>query len=215
MKLTSSNQVLNMLDTLYDNALEGLPGSETAVELAEDYLKDNGTVDEAIDSLINWQVAKCGATGFLTGLGGLITLPVAIPADLAANYYIQIRVVAAIAHMRGYDIKSDKLKSFLYIALIGDAAKDTLKNVGIKIGEALTKKLIQSISRETIKKINQAIGRRILTKFGEKGVLNLGKMIPLVGGFIGGGADAYYCNKVGNTAQEIFVKTSKSSKQAA
>ena len=37
-----------------------------------------------LDNFISWQVAKCGTSGFLTGLGGLITLPVAIPANIAS-----------------------------------------------------------------------------------------------------------------------------------
>ena len=37
------------------------------------------SIEEAAKALIRGQLAKCSTSGFLTGLGGLITLPVAIP----------------------------------------------------------------------------------------------------------------------------------------
>ena len=47
---------------------------------------------------------------------------------------------------------------------------------------AITKQAIKEISGETIKSINKAVGFRLVTKLGEKGVVNLGKAVPLVGG---------------------------------
>jgi hypothetical protein len=43
-----------------------------------------------------------------------------------------------------------------------------------------------------ITKINQKVGFRLLTKFGSKGVINLGKMVPLTGGIIGGTESVVY-----------------------
>lgn len=215
MKLETSKQILTMLDSLFDNALEGLPGCETAIELAESYLEEHSNTEEAIDSLIKWQTRKCSTTGFLTGLGGFLTIPVTVPTDLAVNYYIQLRMIAAIAHIRGYDIYSDKLKSFIYLALVGEASKDILKQIGIKVGHALTKKAIQSVSGKVITKINQAVGTRLLTKFGEKGIINLGKTIPLAGGLVGAIFDGYYCKKVGSAAKDVFAQKVIQSKRAA
>lgn len=97
-----------ILDWGYDKATNGLPGTPTAQELAEDYLSKHNSVESAIHSLIKWQNTKAATSGFLTGLGGIITLPVAIPANLASVLYVQIRMVAAIAYMRGYDLKATK-----------------------------------------------------------------------------------------------------------
>ena len=102
----------------YEKALNGLPGTDNILELAEDYLSKNSTVDEAIDSLIRWQNTKAATSGFLTGLGGLITLPVAIPANLASVLYVQIRMIGTIAYMRGYDLKMIKLKPLYLHALL-------------------------------------------------------------------------------------------------
>ncbi|MDK2586621.1 hypothetical protein QOZ83_12185 [Romboutsia sedimentorum] len=45
----------------------------------------------------------------------------------------------------------------------------------------MAKYLVKKIPNEVIKNINQKLGFRLLTKFREKGVINLGKCIPLVG----------------------------------
>lgn len=49
--------------------------------------------------------------------------------------------------------------------------------------------LIKKIPGEVLTKINQKVGFRFLTKFGEKGLVNLGKMVPGVGAVISGGLD--------------------------
>ena len=41
------------------------------------------SIEEAAKALIRGQLAKCSTSGFLAGLGGLITLPVAIPANIS------------------------------------------------------------------------------------------------------------------------------------
>ena len=45
--------------------------------------------------------------------------------------YVQIRVIAAIAHMRGYNPKDDEVKTLVFSCLTRQAATDILK-VGIK-----------------------------------------------------------------------------------
>jgi hypothetical protein len=200
----TESKVSNVLDWTYEKAVNGLPGTDTAEELAESYLKRNNSVEESIDSLIRWQNAKGATSGFLTGLGGLITLPVAIPANVASVMYVQIRMIAAIAHMRGYDLKDDQVKTFVFVCLTGQGAADILKRAGVRLGNAIAKEAIKKIPGEVIKAINKAVGIRLVTKFGEKGIVNLGKAVPLVGGIIGGTVDGIGTNTIGKTAKRVF-----------
>lgn len=209
MKLTQE-AIMSALDWSYDKAVNGgIPGMDTALELADSYLQKGGTLDEQVKSLIAWQNTKSATSGFLTGLGGVITLPVAIPANLTSVIFVQVRMVAAIAYMGGYDLKDDQVKSLVYVCLVGNGAKDILKNAGIQIGKKLAVNGIKKIPFAVIKKINQAVGFRLLTKFGHKGVINLGKMVPLAGGIIGGTVDAFTTNVIGNVAYNLFIKESK------
>ncbi|MFT8319885.1 MAG: EcsC family protein [Bacillus sp. (in: firmicutes)] len=206
-KSLTHDAIIKALDWSYDKAINGgVPGMDTAIELADSYLKKSGTLDEKVKSLILWQNTKSATSGFLTGLGGLITLPVAVPTNITSVILVQMRMVAAIAHMGGYDVKDDQIKSFVYACLAGSGAKDILKNAGIQIGNKLALTGIKKIPFEVIKRINQAVGFRLLTKFGEKGVINLGKMVPLAGGIIGGTVDAVATNTIGNVAYKLFIQ---------
>ena len=113
-----------------------------------------------------------------------------------------MRMIAAIAAMRGYNVLEDKVKTLVYVCLVGNTAGDLVKQAGIKAGNQLAaKKLLPKITGEMIKKINQAVGFRLLTKGGTKGVINIGKAIPLIGGFVGG---TYNLIEVG-----VFAKRAK------
>lgn len=204
-KEINQNIIMQALDWAYDKAVNGVPGLDSAQEMAEDYLSTDEDLINKVNSLIRWQVAKAGTSGFLTGLGGVLTMPVTIPANLASVTYVQIRMIAAIAHMGGYDLKDDRVKSLVYICMAGNSAKDIIKDVGIILGKKLTTQAIKNISGKTITKINQKIGFRLLTKFGEKGAINLGKLVPIIGGMIGGGFDAITTNTIGNIARETFI----------
>ncbi len=147
------------LYAIYDAVLQGVPkASKPVEEFAEDYLSKHGTPKAAARDLVQWQVAKCGASGFITGLGGFITLPVAIPANLSSVLYVQLRMVAAIAYMGGYDVHSDQVQTLCYLSLVGDAAADILKQVGTKLGERTLTNVIGKVFGATLMRINQRVG---------------------------------------------------------
>ena len=55
---------MKALDWSYDKAINcGVPGMDTAIELADSYLQKSGTLDEKVKSLILWQ-----NKGILVGL---------------------------------------------------------------------------------------------------------------------------------------------------
>lgn len=67
-KLTEG-KIRQVLDWAYDKAtVSGVPGSKSAQELAEDYLSNDKPLHEQANSLIRWQTAKAGTSGFVTRL---------------------------------------------------------------------------------------------------------------------------------------------------
>ncbi|ODP34388.1 EcsC family protein [Pandoraea sp. ISTKB] len=203
-ELTES-KIQQALEWAYDKALNGIPGAGTAEELAAQYLKDSDSPLDAVNSLIRWQNTKAATSGFLAGLGGIVTLPVTIPANVASVLYVQLRMITAIAYIGGHDPKDDRVKALAYTCLAGSAAKDILKDAGIAIAQKIAINSIKGISRATITKINQAVGFRLITKFGTTGVINLGKAVPLLGGIVGATFDSVTTNIVGNVARDTFV----------
>lgn len=204
-ELTQS-KIMQALDWVYDKAINGVPGLDSAEDMANNYLKGSEHLIDKVNSLIRWQNTKAGTSGFLTGLGGILTMPVTIPANITSVMYVQIRMIAAIAKMGGCDLKDDRVKTLVYACLAGDAAKDVLKDVGIVVGTRIATNAIKSISGKTISAINQKVGFKLLTKFGEKGIVNLGKTVPLLGGVVGGAVDALTTNVIGNIARNTFIE---------
>lgn len=176
------------LEWAYQTALNGIPMvSEPLDKFVQGYVSRYGRTEKAIKQMIFAQKLKCTTTGFLTGLGGFMTLPATLPADLASSLYMEARMIASIAILRGYDVRSDEVKTLIYLCIAGNAASDILKNVGINAAKKLAvKKLLPLLTKEVIVKINKAVGFRLLTKGGSKGLINVGKAIPVFGGLVGG-----------------------------
>ena len=155
-----------VLNKIYGKVLNGVPKVSKPVEVfAQEYLSKNDSPQKAAKALINYQVAKCGTSGFLTGLGGLVTLPVSIPANVGSVLYVQLRMIAAIAYMGGYDIHSDQVQTLCYACLAGSAASDVLKQTGIKVGEKVAESALKKLPGKVLTSINQKVGFRLLTKF--------------------------------------------------
>ena len=193
------------LNWAYDKALNGLPGTPTSQDLGDSYLKRYNDRDIAIDMLIKWQVAKCATSGFVTGLGGLITLPVAVPADLAVTFYVNIRMVAAIAHIHGHDIHDDQTRTAVFLCLVGDAVGEVLSKAGVKFTEKFARAQLMRMSAGILKKINQAVAFKLATKFGQKGIINLFKLVPILSGVVGGTVNGLTCKGLGKVAKRCLA----------
>lgn len=139
--------------------------------------------------MIDNAIVKCTTSGFLTGFGGLITLPVTLPANVTSVLYIQLRMIASIAYLAGLDVKSDITQTLVYASLAGVSVAEVIKKAGIQFGQKLTNAMVQKIPGKALIAINKKVGFRFVTKFGEKGIINIGKMIPVVGAVISGGFD--------------------------
>ncbi len=67
--------------------------------------------------------------------------------------------------------------------------------------------MVKKIPGAVITKINQKVGFRFVTKFGEKGIVNLAKVVPVIGGVIGGGVDVASTRVIGANAYNLFIKS--------
>ncbi|MFH1119860.1 MAG: EcsC family protein [Bacteroidota bacterium] len=203
--------ILYAIDYAYEKAIQGISGLDSAEKLAHSYLKQEGTLTEKVNSLIRWQNAKAGSSGFITGLGGFATLPVAVPANLVSVLFFQVRMIAAIACMGGYDLRDDRVKSLVSVCLAGNMAKDILQEFGIRIGTRHTAQMIGRISESTILAINRKVGFLLLSKTSGNSAVNLSKAVPLAGGLIAASIDVFTTNMIGNVARNTFILNKKPS----
>ena len=102
-------------------AIDGRGALPSAKSAAGRHLQRNGgsVDDDVIQSLIDFHIRLASAQGFVTNLGGVAALPVAIPANMAGVATVQIRMIAAIAHLRGYDLTDNRVRTALVMCLMG------------------------------------------------------------------------------------------------
>ena len=210
MRKNIEDKALALVNQLNNYAMEGVKAGPfqlaSSAELAEEYENDPKykDADARVKALIRWETTKNFTTGFLTGVGGIITLPVAIPAALGTSWIIQTRMVGAIAILYGHDLNEDRVRTLAGVAFLGNSAKRFLKTAGIQVGERLARNAVGNIPGRALIEINKRVGMRLVTKTGQKGVINLAKGIPFVGGAVGGMVDGAMCLAIGKAAQTIF-----------
>lgn len=205
-ELISQEKMMQVLKTCYDGAIKGIPGSKPCAELAQDYLNKYPNSLIAADKLIEAQIAKCTTSGFVTSLGGLITLPVAVPANVASVLYIQMRMIGAIAVMGGYDLYDDEVQTLVYLCLVKSSITDVCKSAGVKITNKITINMLKKLPGTVLTKINQKVGFRLVTKFGTKGIVNLAKLVPVLGGVVGGTIDFVETRSIAEKARDAFLR---------
>lgn len=144
-KKITKESIMELLNKLYEQSIQGIPKVSPPIDvLANNYLeKHNNDVEKSAKSFVNYQIAKCTTSGFVTGLGGLITLPVAIPANVSSVLYVQMRMIACLAYMGGYDTDSDQVQTLVYACLAGISIDQIIKNVGIQFGTKFTMSMVK------------------------------------------------------------------------
>lgn len=190
----------------YSKAISKIPLVGSAKELAEDYQKAGRSVHSCVDRLIRWQCAKTAHNGFWLGLPGSILAGVTIPGDIVQSMYVQLRMVAAIAHLYGHDMHSDQVRTCALVCLCGSKATDVLAATGIKVGQKLALNAIKAVPGKVLIEINKKVGMRLFTKFGEKGIINLGKFIPIAGGVFSAAANGFGTIAVGKAAKMMLAE---------
>lgn len=206
-ELISQEEIMQLLNKLYEQSTQGIAKVSPPIEeLAADYLQKNSDVDAAAKQFVNYQIAKCTTSGFVAGLGGLIMLPVALPANVGSVLYVQMRMIACLAYMGGFDTDSDQVQTLVYACLAGISIDQIIKQAGIQFGNKLAMAMVKKIPGEVLAKINQKVGFRLLTKFGTKGVINIGKAVPIIGGIISGGFDFAETKTIANRAYKMFIE---------
>ena len=179
-----------------------------AIEAYVDKLREQNkdiSCDKLAEKILHRKSIKNGFIGAITGVGGLITLPVSIPADLTLSWRIQASMAFSIAYVYGHTKDTTDLKTDLYIILAGDSAKEALKRVGIEVSKSITKKAVQKyITKDIMMKIWKVVGQKIITKAGEKSLTSFMKMVPLVGAPVGFAFDWIATKTVGRFAMSYY-----------
>jgi uncharacterized protein (DUF697 family) len=177
---------------------------KSCYDLAAEFRRGGRDTDACVQSFIDWQTAKAGAGGFVLGLPGIVTSAVSIPADLTMTTYIQLRMVAVIALLRGWDINANGLKTVAFLCLLGSGAAPFIEQLGLPARTDSTPLLFATLPPHILDKINGIIAAKLLVGAAKTGVLGMVKFVPVVGGLVNGALDGLATRGIGKQADVLF-----------
>ena len=193
-------------------AIHGVGPLPPAAHAAEKQLAEQrGRVDRAVHEVIENHVRYAGAQGFVTNLGGVVTAAVAIPANITGLALIQCRMIAGIAHLRGYDLDDPRVRNGVLACLLGEDEIDNLvrKRRLPAPPMALATALVHDPDLDRL--ISAEVASDLIARVaGKRLATTVGRRVPVGGGLVGASADGFTTWRVGRYAdRELLPRTTR------
>ncbi|WP_248579774.1 EcsC family protein [Nocardioides sp. InS609-2] len=188
-------------------AIAGIGPLPPAAKAADKQLAEQkGNVDRAIHEVIENHVRYAGAQGFVTNIGGLVTATLTIPANISGLALVQCRMIAGIAHLRGYDLDDPKVRNAILACLLGDeqVAEMVKKKKLPAPPMALATAPAHDPHLDTV--IAAVVASDLIARVaGKKLATTIGRRVPVVGGLVGAGADGFATWRIGRYAERELL----------
>jgi hypothetical protein len=188
-------------------AIVGVGPLPPAARAADAQLEEQkGDVDRAVHEVIENHVRYAAAQGFVTNLGGVVTMAVTVPANVTGMALIQCRMIAGIAHLRGYDLDDPRVRNAILTTMLGEDVVDALVKKRKLPAPPMALATAPHHDPDLDKIISAEVAAELVTKVaGKRLATTVGRRIPIAGGFIGLGADAYATWRVGRYADRELL----------
>ncbi|GAB7007547.1 EcsC family protein [Nocardioides sp. AN3] len=197
----------SVVQTALHRAIVGVGPLPPAAHAAEKQLEEQrGNAKLAVGEVIENHVAYASANGFATNLGGLVTAAVMMPANVAGLALIECRMVAGIAHLRGYDLDDPRVRDAILVTLLGeDKVNRQVKRkklpappMAIATAPVHDPDLDRIVAAEvTSELITRVAGKRMAATVARK--------IPVVGGVVGATVDGWETFQIGRYASRELL----------
>lgn len=190
-----------------NRAIKGVGRLQGAPDAANKQLQEHhGDVDAAITAIIETHVRMAGAQGFLTNLGGLVTMTVTVPTNIVGLALIQCRMVAAIVHLRGYDLADQRVRNAILASLLGEERALRLIKQKKLAGTPMALATAPVHDPHLDKLMSAEVASELIAKVaGKKLATTVGRRVPIVGGVVGAGTDGFSTWKIGRYVSREFL----------
>jgi hypothetical protein len=194
--------LMDQLMRVVDKGIGPITGSR---DYAEARLAQFGDREKAIKRIVAETTASSAVAGFVTGLGGLITLPLTLPANITGQAILNARMVGAIAHLRCWDLQDEFVRNSVLITIAGGTPNAVLAEFGVTVAQKSAEAAIKKLPIAIVREINKRVGFMLVAKYGTKrSVVTLTKLVPGFGGVVGGAVDATFSRLVARLARKSF-----------
>ena len=184
-------------------AVHGVGPLPSAAAAAEKQLAEqNGVVKDAIDELVENHASLAAAQGFVTNLGGLVTMAATIPVNITGLALLQTRMVAGIAHLRGYDLDDDRVRNAIVLCTLGEQTVKKLvkekKVPGSPMVLATAPAYDPELDKLVAAEVTSALVGRVV---GKRAASTVVRRVPVAGGVWAASTDAYATWQIGKYAE--------------
>jgi hypothetical protein len=163
--------------------------------------REGGDAEKGVGRIVRTSVLRGAAGGFVTGLGGFVTMPVALPANILEFYVQATRMVAGIATLRGYDVDRPEVRTAVLLTLVRSDADEVLRKAGMATGTGRVAAFaLRRLPPAALMVVNKAIGFRLLRGLAERLLSRIGRGVPLLGGAIGAAIDGWMMTRIASHA---------------
>jgi EcsC protein family len=161
-----------------------------------------GDVENAVRDLIDAHVRMAGVQGFVTNLGGAVTLPVMIPANVTGLALLQCHLVAGIAHLRGYDLDDPRVRNAVLACLLGEDGVQLLIRRKRLPSTPMALATSPVYDPQLDKRVGTFVTAELVSRItGRRAALMVSRRVPLLGGGVGAVADGLWTYQVGSFAE--------------
>jgi hypothetical protein len=135
-----------------------------------------------------------------------MTAALTIPANITGLALIQCRMIAGIAHLRGYDLEDPRVRNAILVTILGEDAVNALVKrrklpappMALATAPQHDPNLDAIISVEVASDlVSRIAGKRLAT--------TVARRVPVVGGVVGAGADGYVTWRIGRYADRELL----------
>jgi hypothetical protein len=190
-------------------AITGVGPLPAAAAAADKQLAEQrGHVDRAVREVIENHVGYAGAQGLLTNIGGLVTAAVTIPTNITGLALIQCRMIAGVAHLRGYDLEDPRVRNAILTCLLGSDTVDSLVRRKKLPAPPMALATAPAHDPDLDRIISAEVASDLITKVaGKRLAVVVGRRVPIVGGIVGMSVDGYATWRVGRyAARELLPR---------
>lgn len=183
----------------------GLPISGRTIEEQVTSLRrlHPAALDPVARAFLRTNSLAAGAQGFVTGLGGLATLPIAMGADTVGVLYWIVRATSAVMAAYGFENASEQGTAQLRIGLLAATGVNSVAVGGTSVAVSeLSRQLLANPASARV----VALGtRQLLRNLGVGATRGrLARTVPVLGGAVGGALNASLVGAVGRRTRRHY-----------
>ncbi len=171
------------------------------------YLEDSrwqNDREQMVNNVIFQSTVWSMGEGFISGIGGIAGIPV----DVASTFYSQMKLTSTLFTIHDIDTKSEAAQPLILAAATGISLGELANYLGTQAVSQAIEKALLSIPSRSFTQINQLLGIKLISQAGERTLVNVAKMMPLIGSAVNGTVNGVIMASCGNSVL-VFIKTWK------